>query len=1154
MGIRLNPFTGLLDITGSSGGGGSGTVTSVALDEGSTTPIYDISGSPVTGSGTLTFSLKDQPANFVFAGPETGADSEPTFRALVESDIPDLSDQFWSLVGNTGTSGTSVLGTTDAQPWTTISNGIFIDAYQIDGSVSSIQNIIPVDNTAYNQKKNQVNLNPNVGTTAANFTNSSNSVAYDGAGLGYNYDGNIVVNSTSLSHNGDGTVAYFSNTQNNAFFATLDGHTQLFKGVDMNAGVAAGYIVDNFNNIFSSMNSTGGIFGGINLYGGGLSLTDIESGNVNGDTFNINIDGASVLSQGVTSFGSSINIGGTTTVANNLQGSSNTISIQDDAQANGGVTANNTNVQVKNNATSNHITVTESDLAIIDAAVVNGSTMHQINYQLHDAAEGGNSVGVNNGFSLDGTAVSDGYTLYNAQAQISGTPTLNNNLNLYAAGTNITGGSLNSIYALTMPTDVGGTTTLSGQYESIFTNLVLKGSATANTMIGTDINLSVQDTATVSGQIAGAKININTTGLPHNGNLEGLEINISGATLDPAYMATGGQKQGLIVNDGSLNSSYDYDPPAGLPFFGINSIGANVHVQSGTPIDSLAFINNLGSSVQFDDDWTLSPFGIGPVMVNTAGMVIGASGKTMDEWNGILVGGTNPAGAGAITNAYAVRNAGLIGNGGSLAITNLYGYSTFGGFGSNAANKWAFYDANNSENYLDKLAIGTSNKKVANSDTSIEIGNKKALLHARVTTTEKNALTALEGMEVYDTDLKQLQFYDGTSWIEDSEDSAWLLSGNSGSTPGTDFIGTTDAQDLVFKTNSVEFMRITDATDTLDISGNISATKTVTDSGNITALFSATSNTTVDGSNTTVGLQGVSTALVQSGATNDKSVGVVNTVTRGDGTDDGTLSALGGQENLIFINSGSSGITSTAYGVLNLLFLQQGHVGDYYDFFSQVNNGSGVIDGNHFGIYLNHDSVTPIKSWLSGSTRLGGTSFVAPQETLDVTGSVRLDSSLILEDPGAGTESVTIQSPTLAGSYTFTLPTTLPATTQAIISDNTGQLSYGSFVVSSNGDINETSFTAADNQASPDDVTGFSFANADVRSFEAQVSIVRDATYANYSIKGIQKASTWEMSQTYVGDNTGLIFTITNSGQIQYTSSSTGFTALIKFRALVTGT
>jgi hypothetical protein len=39
--------------------------------------------------------------------------------------------------------------------------------------------------------------------------------------------------------------------------------------------------------------------------------------------------------------------------------------------------------------------------------------------------------------------------------------------------------------------------------------------------------------------------------------------------------------------------------------------------------------------------------------------------------------------------------------------------------------------------------------------------------------------------------------------------SGWNLTGNTGTTPGTDFVGTTDAQDLVFKTNGAENMRIT---------------------------------------------------------------------------------------------------------------------------------------------------------------------------------------------------------------------------------------------------------------------------------------------------------------------------------------------------------
>lgn len=68
----------------------AGSVTSVALADGSTSPIYTISGSPVTSSGTLTFTLSSQTANKVLASPN-GSSGQPTFRSLVAADIPSLS-------------------------------------------------------------------------------------------------------------------------------------------------------------------------------------------------------------------------------------------------------------------------------------------------------------------------------------------------------------------------------------------------------------------------------------------------------------------------------------------------------------------------------------------------------------------------------------------------------------------------------------------------------------------------------------------------------------------------------------------------------------------------------------------------------------------------------------------------------------------------------------------------------------------------------------------------------------------------------------------------------------------------------------------------------------------------------------------------------
>lgn len=93
-------------------GGGQGTVTSVGLADGSTIPIYSISNSPVTGSGTLTFTFVTQSANTILAGPTSGGASQPTFRSLISSDIPTLAYISTTLGTSAISGGMSVSGNT----------------------------------------------------------------------------------------------------------------------------------------------------------------------------------------------------------------------------------------------------------------------------------------------------------------------------------------------------------------------------------------------------------------------------------------------------------------------------------------------------------------------------------------------------------------------------------------------------------------------------------------------------------------------------------------------------------------------------------------------------------------------------------------------------------------------------------------------------------------------------------------------------------------------------------------------------------------------------------------------------------------------------------------------------------------------------------
>lgn len=104
------------------------------------------------------------------------------------------------------------------------------------------------------------------------------------------------------------------------------------------------------------------------------------------------------------------------------------------------------------------------------------------------------------------------------------------------------------------------------------------------------------------------------------------------------------------------------------------------------------------------------------------------------------------------------------------------------------------------------------------------------------------------------------------------------------------------------------------------------------------------------------------------------------------------------------------------------------------------------------------------------------------------------------------------------------------------------------------GDIQPTSFSIANNQASTTNVTGLAFSTAVTRSAKVLVDVQVDATadlYEVYELLIVQKASSFDMSQMSTGDDAGITFTITNAGQVQYTSSNyAGFVSgTLKFRA-----
>lgn len=644
----------------------------------------------------------------------------------------------WHLGGNTGTAGTAVVGTQDAQPWTTIVNGIFVDGYAIDGEVSSIMNVAPVDGTYFRQRRSQVNFNASTATTTANFANQDNNVSY--AGAGFDFGGTINNVSNVVSHTGAEHIGAMGSASYIVNFAG-GGHTDTAKNISSALGVTGPYTIDNFSSLGAYANASQ-LIGGGRLFDGGGDFAD--------STLN-----------SVDFIGGNLNVTGTSTVAGNISGVGVTISAQNTTTA-AQIIGGNLGVTAK------------------DSAAINGATSLQMLSTLQDSAvASGTTFGINNGINLSGTAASNGITGDQLDMRLSGNSNggaiIGGNFGIglqdSAIATSVTALQVNPQI---QDTATGGNVTtvgISGQIQGSATATNFNGLSVAPQVSGSavvtnfapfSVAANVQNTATVTNGVTLADLSLQST--PALTSAKGLNVNITGTNVtDPM------QKQGIQVQGGLNAFQYDFTIPAAATFLSANQFNNNLTIANGAPISSLGFLTNFSQSLVAHDDWTADFTGIriGWAPIASVAVIDVDAGKTIDSFSGVLMGLTNTGGAGTLDQAYSFRAAGVIPGGGALVVNKEVGFASMPTMCSlSAGNCWAFLDETSSaENYLGKLAIGTSTKKVANSDTAFEIGNKKAFLPGRGTTAEKNALTAVEGMQFYDTDIGEMEFYDGSTWV-----------------------------------------------------------------------------------------------------------------------------------------------------------------------------------------------------------------------------------------------------------------------------------------------------------------------------------------------------------------------------------------------------
>jgi trimeric autotransporter adhesin len=242
----------------------------------------------------------------------------------------------------------------------------------------------------------------------------------------------------------------------------------------------------------------------------------------------------------------------------------------------------------------------------------------------------------------------------------------------------------------------------------------------------------------------------------------------------------------------------------------------------------------------------------------------------------------------------------------------------------------------------DGVAINnTGNAPDASAILDLQSTNK-GILAPRMTETQKNAVSSpATGLLIYQTNgTSGFYYYTGTAWTElSSQASGWSLSGNAGTNNGTNFIGTTDAQDLDFGTNNVDRMRITqtgqleilNTGQSVFIGQQAGEVDDLTSNYNVYVGYRAGYSSVNGYRNTALGAQSL---YLNSSGYNNSATGyraLYNNTTGYQNTANGAQS----------LNANSTGIQNTASGYRSLYFNTDGDQNTGYGFQSLYRNTIG---------------------------------------------------------------------------------------------------------------------------------------------------------------------------------------------------------------------
>jgi hypothetical protein len=173
-------------------------------------------------------------------------------------------------------------------------------------------------------------------------------------------------------------------------------------------------------------------------------------------------------------------------------------------------------------------------------------------------------------------------------------------------------------------------------------------------------------------------------------------------------------------------------------------------------------------TLEEDSTTTSGPFGLGFTAMALPCVVRTETNSVLDNMSGttaaISLDGTSTGGE--VDTIKCMRSVAI--PNGITQVNKLRGFQFDLPFGDPANTTHGFYTAVDCDNYFrGGLVIGESSEVRANSSVGLEVSSAtKAILNSRMTTTQRNALTAVNGMQIYNITDDKLQVYAAGSWVD----------------------------------------------------------------------------------------------------------------------------------------------------------------------------------------------------------------------------------------------------------------------------------------------------------------------------------------------------------------------------------------------------